>query len=270
MILTRAHIEQHLDWLNASGASPNTTRAYRADLEGLLHDWEKDPVDEGFELIAARYLTKFSHVVAPRTTRRRLATFRSFASYHGVDHPLHRYRAPTPAPLEAHPLPDGMNDVRRLLAATERPQERALIALCGLLGLRVSEATDVLLADFKNDGTDEWLMVRGKGRKERKVPVDQSVQPHLRTQRTLAARLYDGHLFAFGERQARKIITRVGARAGVKVASHDLRSTFATTVYSNTKDLRVTQDLLGHANPATTVGYTKVSDTDKQRAAKVI
>jgi site-specific recombinase XerD len=81
----------------------------------------------------------------------------------------------------------------------------------------------------------------------------------------------DSPLVGINERHARKVITSLGAKIGLerRISSHDLRATFATAVYDKTMDIRLVQELIGHATSAQTEVYIGVN-LDKMREAVVL
>jgi integrase len=166
------------------------------------------------------------------------------------------YTAPQPAPTQPHPIPEGIDGIKRLIRACGRNEKhRVLIALCGLIGCRVAEALSIGPKDF--DLHAMTLKIRGKGDKERVVPVSSAAWEVLQIPVTRAILDNKDRLLDFNDRYARRVVTELGQKAGLQrhISSHDLRATFATAVYDNTLDQRVTQILLGHANGKTTEGY---------------
>lgn len=178
------------------------------------------------------------------------------------------YSAPSPAKSQPHPLPEGMEGVRRLIDVARNDQQRALIALCGMLGCRVAEALSVHPSDFN---TGEMLLtIRGKGDKTRVVPISSMAWQVLAMPVTRA--MCEGRgVIDYKDRFARRVITDLGVKAGLKrhISSHDLRATFATAVYDKTLDLRVTQELLGHSSSQTTELYTGVTADSMRKAVEL-
>lgn len=176
------------------------------------------------------------------------------------------YSAPTPAKGVAHPLPEGMSGVERMLAVAKNERQQALVTLCGMCGCRVAEALAARPSDF--DLQNMTLTIRGKGDKERIVPVSKKAWDILVSPVTRAFIENDREVVGLKDRFARRLITDMGERAGLKrrISSHDLRATFGTAVYDKTLDLRLTQELLGHASSQTTELYTGVT-MDKMRGA---
>jgi integrase len=178
------------------------------------------------------------------------------------------YRAPTPDKPVPHPLDGGMDDVRKLLAACHSGREQALVALCGMLGLRVSEAIAVCCDDF--DFRSRTLTVRnGKGGKDRTIPVhDAAWDPIMRGINEQPINHLS--LVSTGNRNARRLLTAIGARCGIELASHDLRSTLLTAMYRASKDLRAVQEYAGHSNSKTTESYTGIRMDDMRSALGAI
>lgn len=248
-------IQSFLDHCEVRSMSPETIRAYRSDLTGLFGAIG-DTDAATFEVAVARWLNVGRQTWAPRTTNRKLASAKSLAKFMGFPTFLHDYLPPTPERLQAHPLPEGLTDVKAMLQSTNDVQRRALIALCGFVGLRICEALAVTVADF--DVKDRTLHVRGgKGAKDRVLPVSVTAWEHLGP---CLAYVETGPLVDLTNRRARQILTDLGAKAGVsrRVASHDLRSTLLTSMYAATKDIRATQMMAGHSRSITTEGYIEV------------
>jgi site-specific recombinase XerD len=176
------------------------------------------------------------------------------------------YSAPTAARGIPHPLPEGIEGVYRLINCTHNEKQKALVALCGLCGCRVAEALGIKPSDFDLDRM--LLTIRGKGDKTRIVPVSDRAWEVLCTPVTRAFVEGNREVVGLKDRFARRVITTLGERAGLKraISSHDLRSTFGTEVYNRTKDLRVTQELLGHSSSQTTELYTAIT-LENMRAA---
>ncbi|MEI9915628.1 MAG: site-specific tyrosine recombinase XerD [Methylovirgula sp.] len=288
-------IEAFLDMLAAErGAAANTLEAYQRDLEDyqdVLGETGKTPGGAATDDIKA-YLRGLTAGVSPRRPApRRLSAIRQ----------LHRFlyaeglRSDDPAailegPRRAAALPKvlSIEEVERLLAAAhaaaaeapEKSTERvgALRAVCLLellyaTGLRVSEL--VALPKTAAKRSEPLILVRGKGGRERLVPLSEPARRAMTAYRgaleaqaapiaagpwLFPADSESGHL----SRQvfARELKT-IAARAGIGVARispHVLRHAFASHLLQNGADLRVVQELLGHADISTTQIYTHVLD----------
>jgi site-specific recombinase XerD len=162
-----------------------------------------------------------------------------------------------------------MAGVRKLIELARNDRQKALVAFCGMCGLRVAEATSVKPSHI--DLTEMLLTVRGKGDKTRVIPISPECWEIIQQAVVVAFVEGDRSVVGMQERFARQLITNLGKRAGLQrpIASHDLRATFATAVYDSTRDQRVTQELLGHASGATTELYIQVSMNKMREAVKL-
>ena len=183
-----------------------------------------------------------------------------------VTEPFTEYKGPRAQRATAHPLPGMMNDVHAMLKSAWRPQHRMLIGLCGYAGCRVTEARSITPRSIMTDAQGfHWLTIVGKGGAYREVPIMDELFELLDDNQPEGP---DTPYVGISDRAARNAITVIGQRAGVarSVASHDLRHTFGSWIYGKTKDLRMTQELLGHADSKTTQGYTHVEQNAKREA----
>ena len=277
------HLEAFLEMLVAErNAAANTLSAYRSDLE----DFSAFAARHGAALAVARVETLRAYLgalagagLSARTAARRLSALRRFYRFllrEGV-----RTDDPTEL-LDAPKLPRGLpkylseQEVDALLAtATGRPSEqaRAMVAALEILyatGLRVSELLALPRAALAGDAV--VLMVRGKGGKERLVPLSDAA-------RDAAAALTAGNkgrwLFPGGKpgkpltrqgfAQALKLVALEAGIDPARVSPHVLRHSFASHMLARGADLRSLQLLLGHADIATTQIYTHVLAERLQR-----
>ncbi len=284
--MTAPHIETFLEMMAAErGASLRTLDAYDrdlADVAGFLKT-------RGREISAATaedlrtYLDQLQRAaMAPRTAARRLSCLRQFYKFlyaEGV-----RSDDPTAAldsPRLGRPLPKFLTEaeVESLLAAAregEGAKGRRMTAMLELLyatGLRVSELVSLPLAAVRDKPT---LIVRGKGGKERLIPVGQAARDALADYVGVRAQFFsakaksspwlfpapakEGHL----TRTSFAVMLKdVAVRAGIapsRVSPHVLRHSFATHLLSHGADLRSLQQMLGHSDISTTQIYTHVLD----------
>lgn len=268
MTLTLESIEQHRSWLTGRGASAHTVRCYGSDLRLFLAWCKVTTISmDTLEAKAQAWLNTHRRTWGAKTTQRRRTAIRSFAAFAGDKTVLEDYRTPSAARPTPHPIPEGSDGLLRMIAEARNPQHAALVALCGLCGLRVHEAIDVRWQDF--DTTHMTLKVRGKGDKRRVVPITDKAWLHIAPAISDAVLGGNPHVVPLADRTAREVITRLARRAGLKahVKSHDLRATFGTAAYEKTKDLRAVQELLGHAHSSTTEIYTGISTAAMRAAA---
>ncbi len=163
------------------------------------------------------------------------------------------------------------DEVKMLLDNVENKKHRLLIELMYSSGLRVSECVSIKIDDLDLDDRTGTIRA-GKGRKDRHIILSNTVIGHMRD---FLANRSDNNPYIFsvkerhiGIRQAQKIVNKAAKQAGIKkrVFCHALRSSFATHLLENGTDIRVIQELLGHANLNTTERYTRVS---KEQLKKV-
>jgi integrase/recombinase XerD len=253
------------------GASPNTLAAYRADIEDaarFLANRGSSLVTAEPELIGAyiAFLTRAG--LSPQTTARRVSALRGFCHFmliEGIrpDDPAELLAAPRrPRPLPKY-LTEG--EVGALLTAAaampppQGPVARTALEMLYASGLRVSELLALPRAALAGDSP--MLLVRGKGGKERMVPISTQA-------REAAATLPPGSRWLFPGRNPDEPMTRQGLAlllkhvaqaAGLepaRVSPHVLRHSFASHMLAHGADLRSLQLLLGHADIATTQIYT--------------
>ena len=263
-------IDEYLDSLRSKGRSKNTIKAYNDDLRAALR-WLSPgwcPLADLPDL-ATRYINESREYLAPSTIHRRIGTLRAFMKFHDLPDSLADYRAPTGERPTPHPLPEGTDGVLRMMDAARQPHHAALVALCGLCGLRVSEARSITRDSF--DFVRRDVLIVGKGDRRRRVPVASAAWPAIAVAIAAADEGGAGPIVPINDRSARKAITRLAKRAGLErhVSSHDLRATFATATYGRCLDLRVVQELLGHASTEQTLVYVAASETTMRTAVEV-
>jgi integrase/recombinase XerD len=266
------------------GLSRNTLEAYRSDLfqyGRFLVKRDTDAIGATSDDVSA-FLAALAgsggRVASPATIHRKAACLRSFYRHLRREGILDEDpTAGVPAPRRGRKLPQVLTrgEVSRLLAAPSGTEptdlrDRALLELMYACGLRASEATGLELADV--DGEDRTLRARGKGSKERIVPVGraaaEAVARYLERGRpALVGASAETHLFvnfrggALTRQGLYKIVRRHAVTAGLadRMSPHTLRHTFATHLLAGGCDLRSVQEMLGHADVATTQLYTHLS-----------
>lgn len=284
-----------LDMMAAErGAAANTLQAYRRDLEdyiGFLLAADTTPQVATSQTIRAFQESMADQGLKSSSAARRLSAVRQFHKFLYLE----GYAAQDPTASARGPKrPDSLpkilsvDEVDRLLAAlreaAERPGQspqgllrstrmRCLVELLYASGLRVSELIALPRAAARSK--ERFLIVRGKGGKERLVPLTAEA---LAASRAYLARLEEGGAGRTGAawlfpsdgesghltRQAfSRDLKTAAAAAGLRadrVSPHVLRHAFASHLLQNGADLRVVQELLGHADISTTQIYTHVLD----------
>ncbi|MER9330371.1 site-specific tyrosine recombinase XerD [Mesorhizobium sp. M0488] len=282
-----ARIEAFLEMMSAErGAAVNTLSSYRRDLEDASNE-----IDGGLAGAAAASIRAYLDEIAargfaPTSQARKLSAIRQFFKFLYAE----GLRGDDPtgtldSPKKGRPLPKTMSeaDTGRLIdrAAQEAGDPahgdrlaalrlHALVEVLYATGLRVSELVGLPVTVAQRD--DRFFMVRGKGDKERMVPLSGKARVAMRS--WLAARAtvpaFAGSPFLFPAASdsgylSRQVFARdlkgLAARAGIasaKISPHVLRHAFASHLLQNGADLRAVQQLLGHADISTTQIYTHV------------
>ena len=288
---TSRHLVSFLQMMSVErAASPNTIDGYRRDLERLedflkrrskrlenastddLRDFIKKLVDSGY---------------APRTSARRLSTFKQFFKFLYGE----RIRPDDPAasldsPKLGRTLPKYLTEEevdQLLLEAREDTSAEGLrmIAMLEVLyacGLRVSELITLPQTAFTRQ--NGMLSVTGKGNKERLVPLTKTAVDAVTTYQSVRADFLNKgqeSRFLFPSRRAKdghisrhtfsNLLSTLAIKAGItkKVSPHVLRHSFASHLLDRDIDLRSLQQMLGHADISTTTIYTHIlGDREKQ------
>ena len=264
MTLTPESIEQFRSSSIGKGQSENTAKAYSTDLRMLLLWIEKEfggtivDMETAFEVMGARWLNATRKEASPKTTGRRLTSLRAYARWSGFPSLLQEYSPPKPGKPVPHPIHEGIEGIEAMIDNCVNYKQRAMVALCGFAGLRLGEVLACRTSWL--DTHSMQMTVRGKGDKERTVPISKRCW-ELMAEAYAAAMCGNGYLVDYEDRSARKAITSLGRKAQLSrpISSHDLRSTFATHLLDVGVNLRVVQELLGHANVTTTEVYTGVT-----------
>jgi len=282
-------IDVYLDYLRVErGLSPATIAAYATDLRGFALQQRGPAWHNGAE--AAREhlaaLGRPPRVLRPSTHRRKAAALRAFYRFCFAEELIPRdVAALLDLPRQALRLPEplAVDEVEALLAApdAETPvgiRDRALLELLYAAGLRVSEALGLDRHDLAL--TEATVRVVGKGDRERLLPIGDEavgalqrylddVRPAWLAKAAEGGRTTQrgGPLFLtprgsrLGRMSAWRQIRQAALRAGLTshVTPHTLRHSFATHLLEGGADLRVVQELLGHASITTTQLYTHLT-----------
>lgn len=275
------HIENFLKFIRIQrGDSPHTIRAYRRDLIEFFEFAKTKPelvepiVIRGF--ISERILKGNSKT----TVARKLSTIRSFFSYLYSEGIIKINPARTvSSPKIKRKLPNFLtvDDAFKLVESPSEDKftiqrDKAILELLYSGGIRVSELCNLNLDDI--DLKSGLIKVKGKGKKERIVPIGQkakealkkylAIRHLLRIKKKLQAE--ESPLFInnrgkrISDRQVRRIVKKYASLVGIqdKIGPHTLRHTFASHLLMEGADLRVIQELLGHSSLSTTQIYTNI------------
>jgi integrase/recombinase XerD len=274
-------------------AAKNTLTAYARDLadaQGFLAARARDLADASAEDVEAYFAALGARGLSPATAARRRAAVRQFYRFvlgegWRADDPSRRVEAPK----KGRPLPKVLSreEMDRLIAAAAARDGAqglrlgCMVELAYASGLRISELTGLTLAALARDPA--YLIVRGKGGKERLAPLNETaraaVKAYLEVRPQFLPRGDKGNPWLFPSRgkggrltprRFAQLLDEAAADAGIdpaRVSPHVLRHAFATHLLEGGADLRVVQTLLGHADIATTQIYTHVAG---DRLAQVV
>ncbi|MCS7203484.1 MAG: tyrosine recombinase XerC [Thermodesulfovibrio sp.] len=275
------YIDSFLNYIKIQrGDSHNTLRAYKRDLEEFFRFSGADLYQIEPVIIRGFISQQILKGKSKSTVARKLSTLRSFFSYlyqEGLIK-VNPARVVTSVKIKrALPKFLTVDDVFRLVEAPKddkfiNTRDRAILELLYGSGLRVSELCGLNIEDL--DLKESFIKVKGKGNKERIVPVGQKAKEALKRYITLRNisrikgefKREESALFInsagkrLSTRQIRKIVDKYAKAIGLleKISPHTLRHTFATHLLMEGADLRVIQELLGHSSLSTTQIYTHV------------
>lgn len=266
-------------------AAKNTLTAYSRDLsdaQGFLTARKRDLAAASAEDIEAYFQALSDRGLSPATAARRRAAVRQFYRFvlgegWRQDDPSRR----VDAPKQGRPLPKVLSrdEVDRIIAAAAARDGAqglrlgCMVELIYASGLRISELTSLRLDVLARDPA--YLMVRGKGGKDRLAPLNDAarvaVKAYLEARKTFLPKGDAANPWLFPSRgkggrltprRFAQLLDEAAADAGIdpaRVSPHVLRHAFATHLLEGGADLRVVQKLLGHADIATTQIYTHVA-----------
>jgi integrase/recombinase XerD len=285
------HLTDFFNYLSIEkGLSSNTTSAYRRDLERFFHYLSTNQLNLSqvtpeelvgyISWLRGRANTEFK--IGESSIARNVISLRSYFSYLAKEH---QYLNPT---MNFHPpkipkrLPKALT-VEQIMGILEISgddlislRDRALLELLYATGARVTEIINLNTTDISTINSDNaqvtTIRVKGKGGKERVVPIGSfgltAVNDYLtRSRPTLSKVLTQKALFLnqrggrLTRQSAWSIVANRAARAGLAevVTPHSMRHSFATHLLDGGADIRVVQELLGHASVTTTQIYTLIT-----------
>lgn len=285
-------IQRYIDYIRIErGLSDNTVQAYARDLACLsawLHDVKTPEIQRvGIQDLRQFLLFRLEGKISPRTLARNVVTVRRFFLYLYEE----RYLSSNPSELLEVPsvqpaLPQYLSEdeVERLLHAPplhtpEGVRDCAMLETLYATGLRVTELVQLPVQGLRLDAG--YILVRGKGSKERIVPLGEAAIDALiayieqaRPEFLRVAGL-EKHADLFLTRRGRcmtrqafwKNLRRYTTEVGItrNISPHQMRHSFATHLLNHGADLRVLQAMLGHADISTTQIYTHVNNARLQQ-----
>lgn len=277
-----------------SDKSPNTVRNYRVDLNQFI----KIVGDKEVDKVTKSDVAKFRMVLQSQkrkssTLARKLATLNSLYQYL-IDLELVNVSPITKShrPKVSQRIPSSLSneEVKMILKHIDNLQDKAIVVLLLTTGLRSSEllsikkqnilierdgqtfSIDKILEDSLKENDIAYIRVVGKGDKEREVPITgkplsilveylKEVNPYIDNQTPI---------FPISYHTLWRKIKTIGKKLAITVHPHKLRHTAATMALASGAELRVIQELLGHASPTTTARYAKVGQKQLLKATKAL
>jgi integrase/recombinase XerD len=287
----QSFIAQYLDWIGAHGFSEDTIATRRAYL-GYFHDWCAErgleapveitrPILERYQRWLYHYRKTNGQPLGFRTQHTRLQSIKSFFQWLArQNHLLHNPASEIVLPRMEHRLPKYVLNVQEAEQIIQQPdvtqaeglRDRAILETFYSTGMRRMELASLKVYDL--DGDRSTLMIRqGKGRKDRVIPIGERalawIDKYLRESRPqlLTGGSDDGTVFLtylgqpFDRRQLTALVRGylIESKVGKMGGCHLFRHTMATLMLENGADIRVIQEMLGHAKLTTTELYTRVS-----------
>ncbi len=281
-----AYIDLFADWLAVEkGYSPHTVSNYCRDIRGFASFIDDDcpPADIGRDIIK-NYICSLNKVNKPASVTRKLSAMQTFFGLLIREREIsHNPMIGVVRPKQGHYIPVFLtvDEVFRLMDApgdndTFASRDKAILEMLYSTGMRVSELSglNVSALDFET----EMVRIVGKGNKERLAPVGPPALDAVRRylpQRQLLLRqrlerrrqtdtkpiFVNGRGGRLTSRSVERLVKLYGQRAGIisRVTPHSLRHSYATHLLEMGADLRMVQELLGHASLSTTQKYTHLT-----------
>lgn len=252
-------IEEHLSWLRRTTDRRATLRDRRDNLRRLSRNLPC-PLLNATESDLDRWQSSLAvsrSAIATYTSH--IRAFYAWAHDRGKREDNPALSLPLPRVPERKPRPIPENDLKLAFRCAD-PEMTLWLALSGWCGLRAGEIAALADTSVIDEPDGMLLRVDGKGGKERIVPVPKAVQPMVR------GALRRGRLFRTptGLPAHGQYVTRVSsaffASVGLPYTLHQCRHRFGTQHYKLTRDIRQTQELMGHSSPSTTAQYVALAN----------
>jgi len=276
--------KEFLDYVrHYRGYSPLTVRAYGTDLRMFREFLESrlgrvpSPAEIKREQIIQFGVSRKG--AAPLTLRRKyacLASLFGFLQDMGYLQGNPARRLPLPRVSEYVPVFLSEEMAQKLIAAADTPWTKAAVVLLLSTGIRRSEAVGITLDDLNLE--ERQLLIRGKGDKERVVPLTDQVVEAIQAYLPHRTKTESRHLFVSAWKghpihgrcinRMLKIVVGKAGLAGQGITPHKLRHTFATHLIRNGVDIRTVQELMGHSELETTAKYLHSDTRTKQTAVE--
>lgn len=253
--------------LKLKGFSENTIAGYMNDLKGFAEFFSDKPLNEQNLLKYRDELAKKNFTTS--TFNRKLSSIRAFLKFLNrsglleIDYSLlrnKRNKRKAPNYIAKDTIEKAMTNDR----------DGLIIRMMYATGLRISELVNLKVSDILFDGG--FVRIKGKGNKERFVPIDRKTLEAIKKYVGTRGFSYKGYLFLsnrkkpFTRQGMWKVVKRKFRKLGLDVKPHMLRHMFATHMLENGANIRAVQEMLGHESVTTTQIYTEITDNSLKEA----
>lgn len=267
----KKYLEDFLNYLRIEkNSSHNTIIGYELDIIQYFDSCEITNIKQITKTTIRKFLSEISDL-APTTRRRKLSSIRSFLTFMYREGLIEKNPALEIDNVKIdRKLPEIMsvNETARILDSVINYQDRAILETLYGVGCRVAELVIIKIADIDFD--ERTVKLFGKGNKERVVPINNSAINAIKNH--LENRKYDSnYIFANRSNPSVPMTTRNARRIVYKytdgeIHPHMFRHSYATHLHANDVDIRIIQELLGHANINTTTIYTSLANSKMSKA----
>lgn len=271
------NLSEYIDYLHLErGLSDNTQQAYRSDVMFFIDYLEENNI-EIFDKITRSHINRYIRSLrqadyAPTSITRKIASLRGWFKWMMSNEMIDSDpTAGLEQPKLSRHLPKvlTMNDISQIFSEDLTVLESAIVELLYAAGLRVSELANLQLNNLNLD--QDYVRCIGKGSKERLIPIGKKAKDAIKEYMAFRELVVFKHeldtkqLFIdengldVSRQKVYTIIKNLGDKIDKTISPHTLRHSFATHMLENGADLRVVQELLGHADVSTTQLYTHIS-----------
>ncbi|WPX95964.1 site-specific tyrosine recombinase XerD [Candidatus Bandiella euplotis] len=295
------YLEYFIEMLVAErGATQNTMVSYKKDIEDLYNHLEvqNKELNEVTNSVLTNFISELSKKgLGAKTVGRKISTYRQFFAFlisEGFMEHNPALNLIMPKKLQSIPRPLSENTLQKLIEVSTQDNSKegirtnAMLEILYSTGMRISELVTLEMKSLENfsvDSNTNFLIIKGKGNKERAVILNEfstiALKKYLETKKLFlkdgakANWLFpsyakDGRITHITRQRFGQILKELAKIAGVEhsdVSPHKIRHSFATHMLQNGANLRVVQELLGHSDISSTQIYTHVSD---KRARKLL
>jgi site-specific recombinase XerD len=270
----KEHIQEFERYLKRRYPGGSTVKHYVSDLQLFQRFVDKSPRDVTQSDIASFVEAQLARSLSAKTVNRRLACLHHFFEFLIVETDDDTWANPVVwrqhRVKEGKPLPRDIrdSDVERLFACIDHPRDRLMFGLMCWAGLRVGEVAALRVSDLIPSEAGARLRVRGKGQKERVVPLTSALthqweewlaqRPPVEGEALFITRRKKG----ISRRGIQERLAHYARQAGIEVACHQLRHTFGRRMAEAEMPLPSLSKVLGHAQVTTTQLYTAGAGVD--------